>query len=97
MLRLGELHKLVRRGDFNQRCKTLDENEENIRLLWQKAKRGRDVIDELNSFAEIVDLTEPRLEAKLAYLENLRYLVCLYSTYICLQIRAGISKKLVDK
>ena len=77
-------------GDFY--CNTRDEDDtdsviiekikdksEIIKEMWAKSKRGRKVIDKLNEFKEIADLTPPDWDASIAFLVNLRRLAKLYS------------------
>ena len=62
---------------------------EKINNLWQKAQKGRDVFEQLWQFPQIADLTEPRYDSDVNYLDNIRDLCRLYQAYIYLCISEG--------
>jgi len=63
--------------------------EVDIERAWEKSKEARLVIDRLDRFPEIADLTEPDLNAKFPPLGNLRLLMQLYSIHAILDVQSG--------
>ncbi len=86
---LEQINKILKEEDYSKICAELKANEKNILLIWQNAKKGRDIMNELDSFPEIADLTEPDLEADIKFLRNLRLLAHLYKAYVHLQSEQG--------
>lgn len=86
---LETINKIFKEDDYDKICAGLKSNEENILRIWQKAEKGRDVIDQLSTFPEIADLTEPDIEAEFPSLKNLKHLVHLHQAYVCLQSYQG--------
>lgn len=86
---LKETYKVFKETDYSKISGGLIANAEIIQLLWQNAKKGRDIINQLAAFPEIADLTEPDIEYELPFLKNLRHLVHLHRAYICLQSCQG--------
>ena len=50
------------------------EHADDIKSLWRQSEKGRTIIEELNTYDEIADLTEPSLEAKFPFLQNIKLL-----------------------
>jgi hypothetical protein len=89
---VNAIHKVndaIREADWIKISQTLEEKADDITHAWQNAKKGRDIIKELDKFGEIADLTEPDWEAELAFLGNLRELGFLHQAYARLQIQQG--------
>lgn len=84
-----EIHNIFKQDDLQNISQQLQENEKDILLLWEKAQKGRDIFTKLDSFPEIADLTKPKLKIDIPYLANIRHLVFLYQSYICLQSCKG--------
>jgi hypothetical protein len=82
---LEEISKIFKEGDFDEISAALAANAETIETLWEKAKKGRDVVEELSGYKEIADLTEPSMYAEMPFLKNIRHLAYLHWAYICLQ------------
>ena len=64
-------------------------NSDHIEQLWNKAQKGRAIIESLYRYDEIADLTKPDIDATFGYIANQRRLSLLYYTYACLQIEQG--------
>jgi len=88
---LEEISKVfnLKENNYSKITEVLKINTENINQAWKNAKKGRDIIEELNTLPEIADLTEPDIEYELPFLKNLRRLVYLYRAYVCLQSCQG--------
>lgn len=84
-----EIHNIFKQDDLQNISQQLQENEKDILLLWEKAQKGRDIFIKLDSFPEIADLTKPKMKIDIYYLANIRHLVFLYQSYICLQSCKG--------
>lgn len=87
-----QVSDFIKEADFSQISKTLKENAANTIEAWANAEKGRNIVNELNRFPEIADLTKPDLEAKAGFLPNLKLLAYLYQTYVCLQVCQGADK-----
>lgn len=86
---IRQVPETIRKNDYSDILKVLDENADSIIQAWNNGIKGRNVIEELNEFAEIADLTEPNLAAELDFLNNLRMLCYLYQSYISLRTEQG--------
>jgi len=84
-----EIHNIFKQDDLQNISQQLQKNEKDILLLWEKARKGRDIFTKLDSYPEIADLTKPELKIDMYNLANIRYLVSLYQSYICLQSCKG--------
>ncbi len=86
---ISELKELFKESDWANIPPAVKENEANINRAWQKSKKAREVINNLNRFPEIADLTDPNIPAqfKLSYriTANLMRISYLYHAYIYLQ------------
>ena len=60
-----------------------------INETWEKAKKGREVINKLSRFEEIADLTQPDMFADISFLGNFRNLAKLYSLHTWLECEQG--------
>ena len=60
-----------------------------IEQAWAKAEKARDIIDQLNTFTEIADLTEPGVGAEVMFERNFIHLARLYQAYALLQTEQG--------
>jgi len=94
---IEKLRKVIREADYAEITQALEENSDNINLAWENAKRGRNVISELDTFPEIADLTEPDIDAEMGFLRSFRHLACLYDVYVCLQSRQTDNQTAVDE
>lgn len=89
---IGKIEKIInifKQDDLQDISRQIQEHEEEIFLLWQKAQKGRDIITKLSSFPEIADLSQPKYEFDIYPLANIRYLAYVYHSYICLQSIKG--------
>ena len=86
---LSELKEVINEADWSKISQTLEEKSEDIILAWNNAKKGREIINELNKFGEIADLTEPNFGAYNGFLTNLRELGFLHRAYARLQTKQG--------
>jgi hypothetical protein len=86
---ISELKESFKESDWANIPPAVKENEANIIRAWQKSKTAREVINKLNKFPELADLTDPNIPAqfKLSYriTANLMRLSSLYYAYIYLQ------------
>lgn len=87
--KVEEINNIFKEEDLQKISRQLQENEKDILLIWEKARKGRDIFTKLDSFPEIADLAKPKLKIDIYYLANIRYLVLLYRSYICLQSCKG--------
>jgi uncharacterized protein (DUF983 family) len=60
---LEELYEVFKETDYSKISAGLIANAESTLRIWQKAKKGRDIITELSTFPEIADLMEPNMNA----------------------------------
>jgi hypothetical protein len=68
-----------------------------IERIWQHAQKGREVFEELDTFAEIADLTEPSmLQVPPNYLANIRYLAFIYDLKARLLLAQGDDVRAVE-
>ena len=88
---------IIKKGNYSKVAEVLKANADSINQVWERAKKGRDIINELNKFPEIADLTEPDLYAKTGFLRNLRRLAVLYSGYVYLQTEQGHTQNAVNE
>ncbi len=86
---IRQVPETIRKGVYSDILKALDKNADSIIQAWNNGIKGRNVIEELNEFAEIADLTEPNLAAELDFLKSLRMLCYLYQSYISLRTEQG--------
>ena len=89
IIKNDEIHNIFKQDDLQNISQQLQKNEKDILSLWEKAQKGRDIFTKLDSFPEIADLTKPKLKIDIFYLANIRHLVYLYRSYICLQSCKG--------
>lgn len=94
---IEQVNEVIKKGDYSKITETLKANADRIIQAWENAKKGRDVIKELNIFPEIADLTEPNMNAKFGFLRNLRHLARLYQAYVNLQSVQGNEEILVEE
>ena len=86
---LKAINEIFKEDDLQTISEQLQLRAEDVLLLWQHAKKGRDVLAKLDAFPEIADLTEPYLASQLFWAENFRHLFFLTRAYICLQSCQG--------
>lgn len=86
---IQQVTDIIKKGDYSEISEILQANADGIEQAWQSARKARDTINELNTFPEIADLTEPALEAKLEFLPNLIRLSTLYEAHVYLQCYQG--------
>lgn len=86
---IGQVNEVIKKGDYSKITETLEANADSINQAWENAKKGRNIISELNTFPEVADLTEPDLDAEMKSLRNFRHLTRLYQSYIYLQTEQG--------
>jgi len=84
-----QVNNIIKENDYFGIVEAIKENAKGIYQAWENAKKGRDIIEELNTFPEIADLTEPDLEANIGFLRNIKLLAFLYQDYIYLQTENG--------
>jgi hypothetical protein len=94
---INQVSEVFKEGDYSKIIEALKVNAENINQAWKNAKKGRDIVNELNTFPEIADLTEPDLEANIGFLRNIKILAHLYQVYVYLQTEQGNSQSAVNE
>ncbi|MHC4806545.1 MAG: hypothetical protein ACYTBX_09845 [Planctomycetota bacterium] len=87
--KLEEINNILKDSNLQTISQQLEENEEDILLIWENAEKGRDILAKLDSFPEIADLQEPGLQTVVPFLANIRRLAFLHRYYICLQSCKG--------
>jgi hypothetical protein len=86
---LRNVYSTLKKDDYAEICAALDANAAPILQLWQKSEKGRAIINKLDTFAEIADLSEPRIDAEVVFLKNLRTVTYVYHLDVCLQCQQG--------
>ncbi|MBN2180655.1 MAG: zinc ribbon domain-containing protein [Sedimentisphaerales bacterium] len=97
---LSEINDIFKENDLQEISQKIKEKEQDILTLWDKAKKGRDILVKLDSFPEISDKTEPNIgdiPTSSKYLKNLVHLIHLYKVYICLQSINGNHKQALNE
>jgi len=94
---IAQVSEVIKERDYSQITLLLRANEHNINGAWNNAKKGRHVISKLNTFPQIADLREPDLDAEIRFMRNLRLLVHLYKSYVCLEAERGNSQSAVNE
>ncbi len=81
------LSEVIQKEGYNKICAELESNRDEILQIWHNAFKSRKVLDQLSTFPEIADLTEPNIKsASLSFKNNnIIHLATLYKIYICLQ------------
>jgi len=86
-----QVSDVIKETDYSGIIEALKENKERIYQAWENGKKGRDIIEELNTFPEIADLAVPDINAEIGFLRNLKLLARLYQAFLCLQTEQGNS------
>jgi len=94
---IAQVNEAMKERDHSEISLLLKANEDNINRAWNNSEKGRDLIRRLNTFPEIADLTEPALDAEIRFMRNIRLLVFLYKSYVCLQAQRGHSQTAVNE
>ena len=89
---IDRLSEVIKEGDYSKIIEALKVNVESINQAWENAKKGRDIIEQLNRFPEIADLAVPDINAEVGFSRNLRHLSYLYQAFLCLQTEQGNSQ-----
>ena len=86
---ISELKETFMEDDWAKTSQAVKENEAHITRAWNNAKKGRDIIKELNKFPEIADLSEPgygvEFKRSFKFYMNLGHLAHLYQPFVYLQ------------
>jgi hypothetical protein len=94
---LREIRKIFLKNDLITISSELEKNSETILKIWKNAQKGINIINQLNEFPEISDLTEPTFDNDTSYLANLRCIVTLFQIYSCLQTNMDKDEKAIQK
>lgn len=86
---LKNVYSSLKKDDYAEICAALDANAAPILQLWQNSEKGRAIINELDRFPEIADLSEPTIDAEFAFVENLKAVTYVHHLYVCLQCQQG--------
>lgn len=92
-----EINNIIKEGNCQKITEVLKANADNIHQAWTNAQKGRDIINELNKFPEIADLTEPDFDAEMRFTRNLRNLAYLYQAYAYIQTEQGKAQNVVSE
>jgi hypothetical protein len=84
---LDEVNRCFEGENFESIYAAIDANSGNIVRIWDRAVRGREIVEKLIGYDKIADLAEPSFEYDVNYHTNLRNMVWIYKAYICLQCR----------
>jgi hypothetical protein len=95
ILLVAETRDLIKKTDYAKITRYVTAHANDITQAWENAKKGRIIINKLNEFPEIADLTEPSLGAEAGFLPNLSRLCDLYRAYVCLQCEKGNGQEAV--
>lgn len=90
-----EVKEDIREGSYAEIVDSIKENAEGIEEAWRNGQKGRDIIFELNTFEEIADLMEPRMNAEVEFLKNMRNLAYLYEVYSYHRVEQGNEEEAV--
>jgi len=94
---IREISKIIKDKNFSEITDVLNANSDKINQIWQNAKKGRDIINKLDSFDQIADLTKLDFETEIIFLTNLRRLTYIYNDYVYLQMAQGNSQNAVEE
>lgn len=83
----------INRGNIDDVRVWLGANKSSILSDWEKTSEAREVIESLDGFSEIADMTEPDAANALGVFNDFMYLSELYSGYACLQNQLGSGLK----
>ncbi len=81
----AEIRGVVKEGTPAEISETLGYYAKDVEQAWGQAKKARDAIGQLNTFAEIADLTEPSAHFKVMRMSNLIELARFYQVYAQVQ------------
>ena len=84
-----KISETLQKGNLEEIRQMILSKSDQINQAWTKAQKSRDIIKQLNSFAEIADLTTPSLDADVSFLRNLRRISEIYQSYTLLQLGLG--------
>jgi len=94
---IERVSNVFKEGNYSQITEVIKENAEGIRSTWTNAKKARDIVNELDRFPEIADLTEPNLCDETNFHKNLILLMHLYEAFAYLQNEQGNSPDAVNE
>ncbi|MHC4144004.1 MAG: hypothetical protein ACYSWW_08815, partial [Planctomycetota bacterium] len=86
---IDEIHGVMTEGTSAEISETLGYYAKNVEQAWASTEKARDVIGQLNAFAEIADLTGPSAHVRIMRVSNLVELAHLYQAYAHLQTEQG--------
>jgi len=88
---IGYINKLYseNENDLQTISQKIKEKAKEITTMWDNAEKDREILQKLNSFPEIADLSEPGFMIKRSMIINVENLVRLYRAYITLQSIEG--------
>lgn len=78
--------KKIKNKKFSEVADIINENKEKITRLWAGAKKGRSIIDKLDEYDEIADLSEFSITYEYRFVSNLKRLTFLYNICVLGQI-----------
>lgn len=85
----GEIRGVLKEGTATEISEILAYNAKDIERAWANTKDARDVIGQLDAFAEISDLTEPSSGVEMMRVGSLVSLAHFYEVYLHLQTDPG--------
>ena len=85
----AEIRGVIQKGTAAEMSQILGYYTKDIQRAWTSTEEARDVIGQLDAFAEIADLTEPGVRVKIMRHNNLIELARFYQVYARLQTEQG--------
>jgi hypothetical protein len=95
--KIERVSNVFKEGNYSQITEVIKENADSIKVAWTNAKKARDIVNELDRFPKIADLTEPNLCDEIRFHKNLRLLAQLYGAFAYLQNEQGNSPDAVTE
>jgi len=84
-----ELENILLKGDFTKQRLLAQLIAENINELWLQAAPARQIIDQLNQYEQIADLSVQNIHVYSPSLMEIKFLAVLYHSYIIVQVEQG--------
>jgi len=88
---LRRVWEVIKAGDLGKTRQALDDEAAVIVRLWDRCARARAVVEQLDEYAEIADMSTPSLSPDNPYpfLKNMRYVIWTHQVYACLKSHQG--------
>jgi hypothetical protein len=93
---IRQIINAIDEGNSLEISETLKNNNDAVEKVWIKAEKARSIINKLNTFDEIADLTELNLNSDTTNMLNMVTLAHLYRAYTYLQLEQKNTKIPID-